>query len=293
MRTVLVADPNATFSVVVADALQRLGGFQVVTAATGPEALQKAQAARPMLAVIDGALPECRLPDLILQLRQQTPNLPVVFMPVEAGDVPADIPVQGVMTKPFFLPDLPALIINLLGPEPGPPAQAEAARPRNTRLAVTGALNAAPLRARLGQTGILPPAPPPKPVTLDDETRRQVEGQMEALSRVLRDEPAFLAQDEKVLVIVPRLSQSATTALVQVAARAWAAQTRAPEVIRFEGESEITRYMLYSARVVEGLTLSVALRLRIPLPIVRRVVRDTAARLGELVQPAPADGHTF
>ncbi len=295
MRTVLVADPNATFATVVSDALQRLGGFDVILASTGPEALEKATAAHPNIAVIDGALPDCRLPDLLAQLRQHNPSLPIVLMPVSPADIPAEIPIQGALTKPFFLPDLPALIAQLLGVEANPPARPGTrplarpgtkpiSKPRNARLAVTGPLSTtAPLRARLSATGMLPPAPPP-PLTLSDELRRQVEAQIEAVSRALRDEPVFLAQADKVLVIVPRLSASATQSLVQVASRAWDFQAAAPEVIRFEGDTEINRYMLYSVRVRDNLTLSVALRMRIPLIIVRRVARDTATRLLSTLQ---------
>lgn len=297
MRTVLVADPNATFATVVSDALQRLGGFDVVLAATGPEALEKAAATRPNVVVIDGAFPDCRLRDLLIQLRQQIPNLPIVLMPVSPADIPADIPIQGALTKPFFLPDLPALLTQLLGLEAaaplarpgtrplGQPGTKPLAKPRNARLAVTGPLSTtAPLRARLSATGMLPPPPPP-PLTLSDELRRQVEAQIEAVSRALRDEPVFLAQTDKVLVIVPRLSASATQSLVQVASRAWDLQSTAPEVIRFEGDTEINRYMLYSVRVRDNVTLSVALRVRIPLIIVRRVARDTATRLLTTLPP--------
>jgi CheY-like chemotaxis protein len=302
MRTVLVADPNATFATVVADALQRLGSFDVVLAATGPEALQKSASARPHLAVLDGALPDCRIPDLIDQLRQVIPNLPVVLMPLDAADVPPDSAVQGVLTKPFFLPDLPALITEILGPDPeaGVQTVAPAPRPRNARLAVTGPLNvASPLRARLTQTGALPsspaasltPSPAPQPastpasIALGDEARRLVETRIEAMSRALRDEPVFLSRGERVFVMVPRLSPSAATALVQVVRRAWETQAAAPEVIRFEGETEINRYMLYSVRVAGDLALSVALRTRVPLPIVRRVARDTAAEVARAITP--------
>ena len=54
------------------------------------------------------------------------------------------------------------------------------------------------------------------------------------------------------------------------------------EVIRFEGDSDSTRYMLYSLAVAGDLVLSVALRVRIPLPSIRRLVREAAEEL-ELV----------
>ncbi|MBL8057529.1 MAG: response regulator [Anaerolineales bacterium] len=304
MRTVLVADPNATFAAVVSDALQRLNGLNVVVAASGPEALRKAAAAPPDVAVVDGALPECALAELIGALRQSRPDLPVVLMPLDEADLPASVPVQGVLSKPFFLPDLAALITDLLGPEPAAAAapapepqpagpggpRGPAVRPRDPRLSVTGPLAAtAPLRARLAPNTPAPArpaaAPAASPVPLPDDLRRALESRVEMMSRALRDEPVFIAQGERVLIIVPRLSQSATAALAQVAARAWGRAEPAPEVIRFEGETEINRYMLYSVRVSQtrNLTLSVALRLRIPLPIVRRVTRETALELAKLL----------
>jgi hypothetical protein len=54
-------------------------------------------------------------------------------------------------------------------------------------------------------------------------------------------------------------------------------------VIRFEGNSENTRYLLYSVEVIGDLVLSVAIRVRIPLPTVRKLLRDTAAELAALV----------
>ena len=127
MPTVLVADSNATFATVVADALQRLSGVDVAVAASGPEALAKAAGARLHVAVVDGALPDADIPALIRALRAGNPDLPVVLMPVSAADVPPDLVLSGVLTKPFFLPDLAALVTELLGAlAPALPAPAPA-----------------------------------------------------------------------------------------------------------------------------------------------------------------------
>jgi hypothetical protein len=45
--------------------------------------------------------------------------------------------------------------------------------------------------------------------------------------------------------------------------------------------------MLYSVHVAGDLKLSVALRARLPLPIVRRIARDTAAELAKLASTEP------
>jgi hypothetical protein len=81
----------------------------------------------------------------------------------------------------------------------------------------------------------------------------------------------------------PRLGQTSAAALAEVVAKAWKSRGNGSEVIRFEGNSENTRYLLYSVEVIGDLVLSVAIRVRIPLPTVRKLLRDTAAELAALV----------
>lgn len=269
MPTVLVADPNPTFAAVIADALERQAGVTVSLAASGPEALDRAAASFPDLVVLDGALPQCGLADLTGTLRLRHPDLPVVLMPVGVDAIPPTVEWQGILHKPFFLPDLTTLVMRLLDLSPGRPVG----------------------WAHSGATGVLKPATAPLPAPpvprppLSDAVRRQVESQVEQLSHALRDEPVFLSQGERVWVIAPRVSPTAAAALGQVVGRAWHAPDAAPEVIRFEGTTEINRYMLYSVGVpaAPDLKLSVALRARIPLPIVRRAARSVAAALAELL----------
>ena len=78
MRRVLIADPNTPFATVVAEALQRMGGYKVALTASGPEALKACAELRPTLAVVDVDLPECNPFALIGQMREAVPGLPVV-----------------------------------------------------------------------------------------------------------------------------------------------------------------------------------------------------------------------
>ncbi len=286
----------------MAEELHRQGGYRVLLAASALEAVKHCGEAKPDLAVIDGDLTDTRLETLVDQLRQRVPNLSLVITPWNESDVPPSLGVQGVLTKPVFLPDLLELIQRLLDPAaPSAPASAQPAAPEKPKprpmTGKTGLLN---LRSRIaGSTGLLNPLPaePPKPEAetpppplpkptglLTDLNQRSVEGHLEAMSHALRDEPVLLTQGEQVVYAAPRLSPTAAAALNQVIARAWGASGAAPEVIRFEGDTELNRYMLYSVRVTpHTYTLSVALRIRIPLPIVRRVARDTAAEIAKAI----------
>lgn len=256
MRNVLIADPNTPFATVVSEVLQNMGGYRVALAASGPEALQLCAEARPALAVVDVDLPDCDPAALVGRLRETAPGLPVIFIPYNREDVPPGLEVQAVLTKPFFLPDLPELINNILGAPVEPDEAIE-----------------------LG----LEPEPYAKPVVIHDESRQLLEGHVQALSHAIRNEPVLLTQAENVLTICPHVSQTASAALASVVAKAW--QTNGPggEVIRFEGNSESTRYLLYSMRVAGDVRLSVAIRVRIPLPTVRRLLRDAAQELAKIV----------
>ncbi len=279
MRTVLIADPNTPFATVVGEALHRMGGYRVELAATGPEAREKAAALRPDLAVVDVDLPDCDVPALIGQLREAVPGLPVVLIPYNRDDAPPGLDIQGVLTKPFFLPDLPELVNKILG-QPG------FDRPEVYVVPDSNA-RAQPMLKVVERTagkpvGTKPLRPLDRPLAVNNDNRALVEGHVQALSHALRDEPVLLTQGQKVVALAPRLSQSAANTLAQVVAKAWQTNRQGGEVIRFEGDTDSARYMLYSLAVVGDLVLSVALRVRIPLPTVRKLVREAAEQL-ELV----------
>ncbi len=261
MRTILIADPNTGFATFIAEALQGIGTYRVTVAASGPEARQFCADSKPDLAIVDVDLPECQPPALISEMRGLVPDLPVIYIPYTKDDVPGDLDVQGVLTKPFFLPDLQPLLNMILGPDLAPPAPV--AGPANLVVKPS-------------------PAAPPRPIKLklDAAALTKVADQVQALSHAVRDEPALLTRGAEVLTIVPPSSQAAELSAVVARARKNAGDT---EVIRFEGDSETTRYMLYSLGIGGEIALSVALRVRLPLLTVRKLVRDAAAEIAALI----------
>jgi CheY-like chemotaxis protein len=273
MRKVLIADPNTPFATVVGEALHRMGGYQAELAATGPETRAKCATLKPDLVVVDVDLPECDVPALIGQLRESLPALAVVLIPYSQNDVPPGLEIQGILTKPFFFPDLPELVNKILGqPEYSKPETYFIPADKTQAQKMTGTLIEKPV-------GTKPLRLLNQPVTINSENRASIEGHVVALSHSLRDEPVLLTQGKKVITIAPRLSQSAAAALTEVVTKAWQSHNSGNEVLRFEGDSESTRYMLYSLGVAGDLILSVALRVRIPLPTVRKLVREVAEQL--------------
>lgn len=153
----LVVDPNVAFATLLSEELERLG-YEVTTCATAIEAYSAvrdaAPAQAPQMAFLDMGL---RNPDALSlghQLRAVTPSIRLVLIPM-IGEEPVlgrDAPViQGVLPKPFFLPELPerieAALSSLMSPVSAsavssipeavlpPPLEAEEVNPSDVDLA--------------------------------------------------------------------------------------------------------------------------------------------------------------
>jgi len=106
----LVVDANVAFATLLSEELTRLG-HEVMVCHSGEEAL--ARPTRFDLALLDMGLEAPDAPTLALALRQRDPGVRLVLIPMMGDELQldADAPsIQGVLPKPFFLPELPERI---------------------------------------------------------------------------------------------------------------------------------------------------------------------------------------
>lgn len=104
---VLIVDDESDIRRIARLALARLGGCEVVEAASGREALEQARSARPDVILLDVMMPGQDGPATLEALRAdgQTTAIPVVFLTAKA--MPSEITrltalgAAGVLTKPF------------------------------------------------------------------------------------------------------------------------------------------------------------------------------------------------
>jgi two-component system OmpR family response regulator len=123
---VLVVDDEANITDLVGTAL-RYVGFEVATAATGREALERARAFRPELIVLDVMLPDLDGFEVTRRLRGEGFRIPVLFLTARDAteDKVAGLTLGGddYVTKPFSLEELVARVRAVLrrtgGGEPG------------------------------------------------------------------------------------------------------------------------------------------------------------------------------
>jgi two-component system OmpR family response regulator len=130
IRKVLLVDDDADLRRLGKLSLSKVGGWEVVVAASGPEAVALAASELPDVVLLDVSMPGMDGPTVLRTLRDdpRTAHLPVVF--VTARALPEEIRslvaagAVGVITKPFDAMKLPAQIRGLLSLAPGeaPPA---------------------------------------------------------------------------------------------------------------------------------------------------------------------------
>ena len=114
---VLVVDAAEHFGILLRETLEETGYYQVTLAANGSEAIKIVQSSEIRLAIVDFGLPDINGPDTIRQLRAIVSDLAVIAIPVSSDpDDPEvkELKVDGVLTKPFYLPDLPKIVATAL-----------------------------------------------------------------------------------------------------------------------------------------------------------------------------------
>ncbi len=100
--TILVVEDDVTVLRLAARVLER-GGFTVLTATTGEEALRRCLEASGGIALIlaDVGLPDVRGPELSQQLRDLEPSARIIFM---SGHSPDDLDDVAALANARFLP---------------------------------------------------------------------------------------------------------------------------------------------------------------------------------------------
>jgi two-component system OmpR family response regulator len=109
----LVVDDEPTILELLAGSLQ-FAGFEVLTAASGGEALRLAAAARPDLILLDVMMPDDDGFEVVRRIRAGGPRVPVIFLTARGtvGDRVAGLTLGGddYITKPFSLDEVLARI---------------------------------------------------------------------------------------------------------------------------------------------------------------------------------------
>jgi len=304
MTQILVVDPNEAFSTLLAEELKRQG-YDVQAFGEGASVLKAVQASAPDLVLLDMGLEDPDSITLVGQLREQHTQLRLMLIPMfgEALSPKASqLPVQGVLPKPFFLPELPERIEAALNAplsgiavsvaEPAPEPDPEPGLPPEPAL----------------EPPVPDPVPLPKPEPAVAETVPSVVGEIEEwglshnavqanlgriqavmgeLEQELAADVVLLTVGRRMITSVGRLNPAEADLVARTVVQGWMTSERVARILDCEQkyfEQSITGegYMLYAISVDVNAILAVAIRGTAPLGLLRHRARGTAERIREI-----------
>ncbi len=278
---ILIVDSNKAFATMLQESLEQGSDCRAILATGGDEALQALTAAEFDLAIVDLGLTDADGATLARALRQQRADLRLMLIPLIGEELPselADLDVQGVLPKPFFLPELPGRIADALAqPVGGGPDLAEVTEPDISS----------------GQPVV---SSDERPVVSSDERLAvlrehisEIIQEMNALSQEINAEAVILTCRGKLIAHTGRLSAEGSDALAQVVAESWRTSARVAQILgqeqlRFEQSTEGGEYVFYSLAVTQDIILSAALHVSVPLGMIRHRAKSTADALRALIE---------
>lgn len=145
-QRVLVVDANPGFAQMVAESINAATLHQAVACTSAQDALALLAREPFAMAIVDSGMEDPPAVKLVQEMRRQAPALRIMLIPVQGNTLEADfrtLDYQGVLPRPFFFDELPALVERALNAPIA--AGAEAAYSHGARTAERPAEEAGPV----------------------------------------------------------------------------------------------------------------------------------------------------
>ena len=307
-KNILIVDSNTSFSTILSEGLNNHAAFSAEVTLSSTAALQQVVEKSIDLIIVDMSINDVPPPKLIRAIREAKSGLPIMVTPVIGQDVPENVKsldIQGILPKPFFIGDLPKIVGGALGLDldsqvpdlPTQPAQNASAK-RSSRSMPAPEKKAKPSQPE-AKTKAAPaveaPAEPGPEVYLPTLEARKLErmrknqedivNQLKDMNRDFRAEVILLTAGSELIAKAGTMSGERADELTMLVAKS--AETTS-QMARFLGERtkhfeqsmhEGSRFRLYSYNLGEGVVLSMALDVSVPLGIIRHQTRRTCQKL--------------
>jgi CheY-like chemotaxis protein len=274
-QRILVIDADMAFATLLKESLEQTQLYQITTPNDSQAALDALAQDAWAMVILDLGLTDPPAGQVAKSVRAVHPELPLMVIPLDGDALPPAISalgIQGVLTKPFFLPDLSSLVARAMSTQsPAPVSPAMAGTPE-------------------------PPAQP-APVQPSREARwtgdkAELAAPLSALARELNAEAVMLTCGDDLVAHAGRLAREEAEQLGHVIIASWRASAQVAkllgrEKVRFEQSmQEGGDYVLYSLSTAGETVLSVALNSNTPLGIVRYHTKRTAETIAKLAASA-------
>ncbi len=280
-RRILIVDANEAFATILRQGLEEMPDTRAEIVTSGRKALQSIAAAAYDLVIVDLGLTDVEGDRFVRTLREKNPHLRLVVIPLVGEEMPpelADLDLQGTLSKPFFLPDLPPRIEAFFARAPGsgattPPEPAvEPEKPPE------------PAKPAEPEAAKKPARRPPRTLRREQEAVRE----MSRLAQEVGAEAVLLTEGEDLLAHAGRMSRQDIVALAATISESWRTAARLADILgkkmtRFEQSIGGAEFTLYSLAVEEEILLSVVIAGTVTLGMTRHRSRETAEALRRLI----------
>ncbi|NJN92757.1 MAG: response regulator [Anaerolineales bacterium] len=303
---ILVVDSDEGFGFMLKEGLQNSGHYSAKWVHSGSDALQAVVEEAFDLVIIDMGLADMPPPRLIQAIREAKSGMRIMMIPLIGQALPDKIKtleINGILTKPFFVGDLPDLIDQATGQRRSP--RPSAPIPTTTQPVATAS---APVKAASPAPNPAPvPAPPESAIVVDETSpltfvtvpqetisflrsnEAAVLRLLDDLNREVRAEAILLIAGLELIAQAGMRSRAQCQELTLLVAQSSQAAAQAASFLgeragRF-GQSlhEGSEYRLYSLSLGEGILLSLALSSNVPLGMIRHQCRQTADQLMKFI----------
>jgi CheY-like chemotaxis protein len=296
---ILVIDSDEGFGNMLKDGLINSGHYQAKCVHTGSNALEAVVEEHFDMVVIDMALTDMSPITLVQAIREAKSGMRIMMIPLIGQDLPDQVKsldINGVLTKPFFVGDLPDLINQALGlptaavssgvpapapiPTPLPPTRAPAPKAEDKP--------ASPAVTPETQTTVI--------ATVPQETIRFLRANESEILRLLDDlnievraEAILLIAGGELIAQAGMLDRNHCHELTVLVAQSSQAAAHAAQFLGEKGGSfsqslhEGEAYRLYTLTLSEGILLSLALSSNVPLGMIRHQCRQVAEQLSRFI----------
>ena len=319
--SILIVDSNEAFSTLLREALEQNVQCRAVAVADGNEALQALAVAEFDLAIVDMGLTNPDGPELARLLREQQGNLRLMVIPLIGEQLAPDqviVDVQGILPKPFFLPELPNRVGDALAQTVGgfdakedQPRSALAEQEADPKDAIDSEPDEMATQTAPGEvtTNTAPdevttqPAPTKTPVTsrvIAPTTAAhrlirlrnrfaEITQRMTLLTQEADAEAVLLTSGDKLISRAGRISSEDASGLARAIAVMWHASARVARIlgraqVHLEQSMEGDAHLLYSLTVTDDIVLSTAVLSNVPLGMVRHRARLAVHDLRAMIE---------
>ena len=307
---ILVIDSDEGFGLMLREGLENSGHYHATCVHTGSDALQLVVEESYDLVIVDTALADMSPGTLIQAVRDARNGMKIMVIPLIGQTVPESIEaldINGVLTKPFFVGDLPDLIDQAIGRRRSMSTPRPAIPMPPVSTPQTGG-NGGPVAAETGSFSQADTAETATGESLAEEVQASLipdvsldtirflrANEVETLrllndlNREVRAEAILLIAGVELIAQAGMLGRDECENLTMLVAQSSQA---AAQAARFLGEPEGRfmqslhegkEYRLYSLSLGEGILLSLALSSNVPLGMIRHQCRQIAEQLSKFI----------